>query len=158
MDEHNKEKSVQNTGIKVDKDSLQNLGSHLLKNQSSVDLGSLMQLATTFLKNDSLMNSVTELSKRKQNRSRHESKITAKQEKVTNDNSVQNTGNNVDKDSLDLSSLLQLASTLTKNESLMKSVTELSNNNLNDTLPESKVIEQQENVELASLFQKLENI
>ena len=158
MDEHNKEKSVQNTGIQVDKDTLQNLGSNFLKNQSSLDLGSLMQLANTFLKNDSLMNSVTELSKKKQNRSRHESKRTAKQEKVTNDNSVQTTVNNVEKDSFDLNSLMQLANTLTKNESLMKSVTELSNKNLNGTLPVSKVSEHQEKVELTSLFQKLENI
>ncbi|MEH7377524.1 hypothetical protein, partial [Neobacillus drentensis] len=154
MDENMKEKSVKNTGINIDRDSLKNLANNLQKNQSSLDLGSLMQMATTLLKNDSLMNSVTQLSKKKNNTTLPESKITEKLEKVTNDNSVQNTGNNVDKDSLDLNSIMQLATTLTKNESLLNSVTE----HLNATLPVSKISEKQENVELTSLSQKIENI
>ncbi|MBV7504558.1 hypothetical protein KW850_04660 [Bacillus sp. sid0103] len=168
MDENMKENSVKNTGINVDQDSLQNLASNFLKNQNSLDLGSLMQMATTLLKNDSLMNSVTELSKKKQNSKLPDTKITEKLEKVTNDNSVQNTGNNVDKDpvnhliknenSLDLNSMMQLASTLMKNESLLNSVTELSEKNINATLPVSKVSKKQRNVELTSLSEKMENI
>ncbi|WP_144549798.1 hypothetical protein [Bacillus sp. X1(2014)] len=138
MNEHTKENSVQNTGIKVDKDTLQNIASNLLNSQSSLDMGSLMKLATIFLKKDSLMNSVTELSKKKQNRSRHESKTTANQEKLANDISVQNTGNNVDKSSLDMNSMMQLATTLLKNDSLMNSVTEMSKNKQNPSLSESK--------------------
>lgn len=168
MDENMKENSIKNTGINVDQDSLQNLAIDFLKNQDSLDLGSLMQMATTLLKNDSLMNSVTELSKKKQNPKLPESEITEKQEKVTNDNSVQKTGINVDKDlvnhliknenSLDLNSMMQLASTLMKNESLLHSVTELSEKNINATLPVSKVSKKQRNVELTSLSEKMENI
>ncbi|MBT2696239.1 hypothetical protein J7E79_02165 [Bacillus sp. ISL-40] len=153
MKENNNENSVQNTG-----NNLENLANNLLKNPNSLDFGSLIQMATTLLKNDSLMNSVTELSKKNQNPAPPESKITEKRKKVTNDKSVQNTGNNVDKDSLDLNFIMKQLATTMKNESLLDSVTELSKKNLNATLPVSKVSEKQENAELASLSQKLENI
>ncbi|WHY69315.1 hypothetical protein [Neobacillus sp. SuZ13] len=146
MDEHIKENNVQNTGIKVDKDTLQNIANNLLKSQSSLELGSLMQLATTFLKNDSLMKSVLDLSKKKQNRSQHESKTSANQEKLANDISVQNTGNNVDKSSLDINSMMPLATTLLKNDSLMNSVTEMIKNKQNPSLSESKSTKKLEKV------------
>ncbi|MFP5105963.1 hypothetical protein ACSU6B_04205 [Neobacillus sp. C211] len=151
MKENINENSVQNTG-----NNLENLANNLLKNPNSLDFGSLIQMATTLLKNDSLMNSVTELSKKNQNPAPPESKITEKRKKVTIDNSVQNTGNNVDKDSLDLNFIMKQLATTMKNESLLDSVTELSKKNLNATLPVSKVSEKQENVELTSLAEKME--
>jgi urease gamma subunit len=153
MKENINENSVQNTG-----NNLENLTNNLLKNPNSLDFGSLIQMATTLLKNDSLMNSVTELSKKNQSPAHTESKITEKRKKVTNDNSVQNTDKNIARDSLDLNSIMKQLATTMKNESLLDSVTELSKKNLNATLPVSKVAEKQENGELASLFQKLENI
>ncbi|MGF6950587.1 uncharacterized protein YfcZ (UPF0381/DUF406 family) [Neobacillus sp. B4I6] len=153
MKENINENSVQNTG-----NNLENLANNLLKNPNSLDLGSLIQMATTLLKNDSLMNSVTELSKKNQSPAHTESNITEKRKKVTKDNSVQKTDNNVARDSLDLNSIMKQLATTMKNESLLNSVTELSKKNLNATLPVSTVSEKQENVELASLSQKLENI
>ncbi|MBT2736398.1 hypothetical protein [Bacillus sp. ISL-7] len=151
MKENINENSVQNTG-----NNLENLANNLLKNPNSLDFGSLIQMATTLLKNDSLMNSVTELSIKNQNPAPPESKLTEKRKKITNDNSVQNTVNNVDKDSLDLNFIMKQLATTMKNESLLDSVTELSKKNLNATLPVSKVSEKQENVELTSLAEKME--
>jgi urease gamma subunit len=151
MKENINENSVQNTD-----NNLENLANNLLKNPNSLDFGSLIQMATTLLKNDSLMNSVTELSKKNQSPAHTESNITEKRKKVTNDNSVQNTDKNVARDSLDLNSIMKQLATTMKNESLLDSVTELSKKNLNATLPVSKVSEKQENVELTSLAEKME--
>jgi hypothetical protein len=92
-----------------------------------------------------------------------------------NENSVQNTGINVDnvnkdtiknltdnlvknENSIDLNSIMQLTSTLLKNDSLMNSVAGLSKIKQNPTLPVSKVSEKQENTKWPSLSQKLDNI
>ena len=61
------EKSLENSNNNVDKDTIKNLTSNLMKNENSLDLNSIMQLTTTLLKNNTLMNSVTELSKMKKN-------------------------------------------------------------------------------------------
>ena len=60
--------------------------------------------------------------------------------------------------SLDLNSIMQLTTSLLKNDMLMNSVTELSKRKKDSTLPVSKTSEQQENTEQSSLSQKLENI
>ncbi|WP_341357263.1 hypothetical protein [Rossellomorea sp. y25] len=56
MNENNNEKSIEKSGGSVDHDAFKNLAGNLLKNEKS--MGSLMNLATTFLKNDSLLNSI----------------------------------------------------------------------------------------------------
>ncbi|NWQ41061.1 hypothetical protein MLOOGBEN_10170 [Bacillus sp. EB106-08-02-XG196] len=60
--------------------------------------------------------------------------------------------------SMDLNSIMQLATSLLKNDTLMNSVAGLNKNKQNSTLPVSKVSENQENTELVSLYQKLEKI
>ncbi|MFC7787295.1 hypothetical protein ACFQWC_22950 [Rossellomorea sp. GCM10028870] len=56
MNENNDEKSIKMSGGSVDHDAFKNLAGNLLKNEKS--MGSLVNLATTFLKNDSLLNSI----------------------------------------------------------------------------------------------------
>jgi hypothetical protein len=56
MNENNDEKSVVKNGVSVENEAFKNLAGNLLKNEKS--MGSLMNLATTFLKNDSLLNSI----------------------------------------------------------------------------------------------------
>lgn len=56
MNEKNDEKSVEKIGVSVDNEAFQNLAGSILKNEKSI--GSLMNLATTFLKNDSLLKSI----------------------------------------------------------------------------------------------------
>ncbi|MDP1421062.1 hypothetical protein Q8G35_22450 [Peribacillus simplex] len=88
-----------------------------------------------------------------------------------NENNVKNSNNNIDKDtinltsnslknenSMDLNSIMQLATTLLKNDTLMNTVTGISKNKQSSTAPVTKVPEKQENTELVSLYQKLEKI
>jgi hypothetical protein len=56
MNENNEEKSVVKNEVSVDNEAFKNLAGNLLKNEKS--MGSLMNLATTFLKNDSLLNTI----------------------------------------------------------------------------------------------------
>jgi DNA repair exonuclease SbcCD ATPase subunit len=143
-------------------------------------LNSIMQLTSTLLKNDSLMNSVAGLSKMKQNSTLPVSEVSEKQENtelsslsqklenIANDISdknvdkgtIKNLTNNLVKNenSIDLNSIMQLTSTLLKNDSLMNSVAGLSKMKQNPTLPVSKVSEKKENTKWPSLSQKLETI
>jgi cell division FtsZ-interacting protein ZapD len=56
MNENIGENSVVKNEVSVDNEAFKNLAGNLLKNEKS--MGSLMNLATTFLKNDSLLNSI----------------------------------------------------------------------------------------------------
>lgn len=56
MNENSDEKSIVKNGVSLDNEAFKNLAGNLLKNEKS--MGSLMNLATTFLKNDSLLNSI----------------------------------------------------------------------------------------------------
>ncbi|MEL3973669.1 hypothetical protein AAEO50_15380 [Rossellomorea oryzaecorticis] len=56
MNENNEEKSVVKNDVSLENEAFKNLAGNLLKNEKS--MGSLMNLATTFLKNDSLLNSL----------------------------------------------------------------------------------------------------
>ncbi|MEH7129885.1 hypothetical protein V7103_16935, partial [Neobacillus drentensis] len=76
------ENSSQNPSINVDNDTTKNLANNLLKNQSSLDLGSLMQVASSLLKNDALMNSLSERSKKKENPEIPVAKVSKNQEKA----------------------------------------------------------------------------
>ncbi|WP_066050609.1 hypothetical protein [Robertmurraya korlensis] len=83
-----------------------------------------------------------------------------------NDNSEQNTSNNMEKDlgknnsnsqsKVDLSSMMQLASTLLKNDVIMNSVTEQLSKNKPTATQSSKVTEKPENVQMSTLYKKLE--
>jgi signal transduction histidine kinase len=107
MHENENENYVQNTGNNIDKDTVKNLANNLTKNQGALDLGSIMQLATTLLKNDSLMNSVNELNKKRQNIAPSVAKsseklengelasLSEKLENITNDMSALKEENNV---------------------------------------------------------------
>jgi flagellin-like hook-associated protein FlgL len=84
-----------------------------------------------------------------------------------NENSVKKgTESNIDVEKLknltntmDLNSIMQLASTLLKNESIMNSVVGgLSKNKQNSTLPVPKVSEKKGNIDLSSLNDLLEKI
>ncbi|MCM3602363.1 hypothetical protein M3175_16645 [Robertmurraya korlensis] len=72
----------QNSTNNMDKNP-KNIANQFLKNQNTIDLGSMMQLASTLLSNDVIMNSVTEqLSKNKTIASVQPSKVSEKQENV----------------------------------------------------------------------------
>jgi small-conductance mechanosensitive channel len=142
MSENINKSSEQNLGNIVDKDSFQNLANNLLKNQNSFDFGSIMQMATTLLNNDSLLNSVkTDLSKKKQNPAPTESKVSKKQKKdklASLSLQLENIANGISglkQENVNLATLPQQLENITNDISGLK----------------------QENVELASLSQKLEN-
>lgn len=82
MSDNINENREQNTSNNMDKDP-KNIANQLLKNQNTLDLGSMMQLASTLLNNDVIMNSVTEqLSKNKLIAATKASKVSEKPENV----------------------------------------------------------------------------
>lgn len=82
MSDNINENREQNTSNNMDKDP-KNMANQLLKNQNTLDLGSMMQLASTLLNNDVIMNSVTEqLSKNKLITATQTSKVSEKPENV----------------------------------------------------------------------------
>lgn len=67
MKENNiNENNAQNLIENIDKESIKNLTNNLVKNENSIDFSSLIKLATPLLKNESVLNSVMELSKVKE--------------------------------------------------------------------------------------------
>ena len=100
------ENSVENLRNNVDKDAIKNLTSNLMKNENSLDLNSIMQLTTSLLKNDMLMNSVTELSKRKNDSTLPVSK-TSEQQENTEQSSLSQKLENIANDISELKKELQ---------------------------------------------------
>ena len=80
MSEDINENNEQNTNINVNKDYVNNLANNLLKGQNSLDLGSIMQMATTLLNNDKLLNTVTGLAKNKEQPTPPAAEVSEKQE------------------------------------------------------------------------------
>ena len=80
MSEDINENNEQNTNINVNKDYVNNLANNLLKGQNSLDLGSIMQMATSLLNNDKLLSTVTELSKNKEQPTPPVAEVSEKQE------------------------------------------------------------------------------
>ncbi|MED3997538.1 hypothetical protein P4647_23380 [Peribacillus frigoritolerans] len=80
MDEQINENNVKNSSNNIDKDTIKNLSSNSFKNENSMDLNSIIQLATTLLKNDTLMNTVAGISKNKQSSMPPVTKVPEKQE------------------------------------------------------------------------------
>lgn len=82
MSDNINENREQKTSSNMDKDP-KNIANQFLKNQNTLDLGSMMQLASTLLNNDVIMNSVTEqLSKNKTIAAAQSSKASEKPETV----------------------------------------------------------------------------
>jgi hypothetical protein len=65
MNENINDKSSENAGNHTVQDSKVNLASQLFNKENPIDLNSMMQLATTLLKNEALMSSVTDKIKQK---------------------------------------------------------------------------------------------
>ncbi|PFO01460.1 hypothetical protein COJ85_17255 [Bacillus sp. AFS076308] len=64
------ENNEQNTGLTIDKERLRNLTNltnNLTKNDNALDLGPLVRMASTLLTNQSVLNTVSELTKTNQN-------------------------------------------------------------------------------------------
>jgi DNA repair exonuclease SbcCD ATPase subunit len=142
MNENINENSVNNTETNADKEMTKSLNSNLLKNEKPMDLGSMIQLASTLLKNESLINSVANLSKNKQSSTAPVTKVPEKQENT------------------------ELVSLSQKLENIENSISELNQENANlaalsqklDNIENSLSELKQENANLAALSQKLENI
>ena len=141
MNEKN-ENSVENSRNNVDKDAVKNLTSNLMKNENSLDLNSIMQLTTSLLKNDMLMNSVTELSKRKKDSTLPVSK-TSEQQENTEQSSLTQKLENIENDILEL-----------KQESVELSSLSHTLENIANDISELK----QETEELSSLSRRLGTI
>jgi DNA repair exonuclease SbcCD ATPase subunit len=142
MNENINENSVNNTETNADKEMTKSLNSNLLKNEKPMDLGSMIQLASTLLKNESLINSVANLSKNKQSSTAPVTKVPEKQENT------------------------ELVSLSQKLENIENGLSELNQENANlaalsqklDNIENSLSELKQENANLAALSQKLENI
>ncbi|WP_223587728.1 hypothetical protein [Neobacillus bataviensis] len=78
-----------------------------------------------------------------------------KDQKPSNEESGKNLSKN--QNTLDLGAIMQLASSLLKNDLVMKSVTELSNKNLNSVTPETNAADTPENEEMSSIADTPEN-
>ena len=142
MNENINENSVNNTETNADKEMTKSLNSNLFKNEKPMDLGSMIQLASTLLKNESLINSVANLSKNKQSSTAPVTKVPEKQENT------------------------ELVSLSQKLENIENGLSELNQENANlaalsqklDNIENSLSELKQENANLAALSQKLENI
>lgn len=142
MNENINENSVNNTETNADKEMTKSLNSNLLKNEKPMDLGSMIQLASALLKNESLINSVANLSKNKQSSTAPVTKVPENQENtelVALSQKLENIENG-------LSEL--------KQENDNRAALSQKLDNIENSLSELK----QEIANLAALSQRLENI
>lgn len=113
MSDNVNENREQNTSNKTDKDP-KNSATPFAKNQNTLDLGSMMQLASTLLNNDVIMNSVTEqlISKKKPVAATQVPKVSEKSEKAqisTSDERLVNIANDLSELKEEYRSLATLA-------------------------------------------------
>ena len=67
MSEKNNENNEQYPALHLDKDRLRDLTNNLINSENSIDLGSLVSVASNLLKNQSVLNTVSALAKTEEN-------------------------------------------------------------------------------------------